>query len=138
MKVAVGDAIPGVEVTADPERMKTMALILRDPNPIHWDVAAVTRLGLGDRPVNQGPNNMAYVVNMLVGWAGDVGALRSVRVRFLAPAFAGDRLRTGGTVTGVRVEDGARAVDCEVWLDSGEVRVIAGDATLVFPPDEAA
>jgi len=53
-------------------------------------------------------------------------------------AATGDRLRTGGTVTGVRVEDGARAVDCEVWLDSGEVRVIAGDATLVFPPDEAA
>ena len=38
MKVAVGDSIPEwvmPEVSA--ARMRTMAAILRDPNPVHWD-----------------------------------------------------------------------------------------------------
>ncbi|SVE18753.1 uncharacterized protein METZ01_LOCUS471607, partial [marine metagenome] len=27
--------------------MKTMAVLIQDPNPIHWDVESVKRLGLG-------------------------------------------------------------------------------------------
>ena len=45
----------------DPAPMKTVAALLNDSNPIHWDVESVKSLGMGDRVVNQGPNNMAYV-----------------------------------------------------------------------------
>jgi acyl dehydratase len=113
------------------EKMKTMALLLRDPNPIHWDVAAVQRLGMGDKVINQGPNNMAYVINMLVDWAGDPAALRAIKVRFMANVFAGDRVVAGGTVTAVREEGGERLADCEVWLDrNGEERALTGTATV--------
>ena len=62
----VGDALSErVIESVDAEKMKTMALLLRDPNPIHWDVGSVRELGMGDRPVNQGPNNMAYLGGML-------------------------------------------------------------------------
>ena len=51
--------------------MKTMAAILRDPYPIHWDRQATAALGLGGRTVNQGPLNLGYIANMLMAWAGD-------------------------------------------------------------------
>ena len=58
MKLAVGDSIPEWEMASvSPERMRTMAAILRDPNPLHWDRDAVDALplGLGKRTINQGP-----------------------------------------------------------------------------------
>lgn len=83
--IAVGDPLPDYVVErVDAEKMKTMALLLRDPNPIHWDVETVRELGMGDRPVNQGPNNMAYLVGMLADFAGGYDRVTSVSVRFLS------------------------------------------------------
>jgi acyl dehydratase len=110
----VGDELPEYVIeSVDAEKMKTMALFLRDPNPIHWDVELVRSLGMGDRPVNQGPNNMAYLVSMLSDYAGGFDAVVGVRVRFQANVFAGDRLVAGGTVTSTD-DDGT--ISCDVWL----------------------
>ena len=38
----------------DPNKMKTMAAILRDPYPVHWDKDANDTLGLKGRVINQG------------------------------------------------------------------------------------
>ncbi len=116
---SVGDPLPDLVVErVDAEKMKTMALLLRDPNPIHWDVDTVRSLGMGDRPVNQGPNNMAYLVNMLATYAGGFDRVRGLRVRFLANVFADDRLVAGGRVTEVDevAPGGSCTVSCEIWL----------------------
>ena len=102
--------------------MKTVAALLHDPNPIHFDVAAVRALGLGDRPVNQGPSNMAYVVSMLSRSAGGPERIRRLRVRFLGNVLAGDRLVAGGTVAAVGDQDGERVAEVDVWLERGERR----------------
>jgi len=81
---------PFVVESVDAEKMKIMAAILQDPNPIHFDVDAVRKLGLGDRPVNQGPINMAYLMNVATAWAGGPEALRRFQVRFAGNVFAGD------------------------------------------------
>ena len=88
--------------------MKTVAALLHDPNPIHFDLESVQALGMGDRQVNQGPTNMAYVVNALTAWTGDPASVRRLQVRFLGNVFAGDRVSAGGVVTGIR-EEGGRA-----------------------------
>ena len=80
------------------EKMKTMAAILQDPNPIHWDVESVRQLGMGDRPVNQGPINMSFLVNTITAWTGDPGALRELVIRYQANVFAGDTVRCEATV----------------------------------------
>ena len=81
--VRVGDVIPPVEVVdVQPEWMKTIAALMHDPNPIHWDVESVRRNGLGDVVINQGPSNMAYVMNAVTAWTGDPTALRHIRMRF--------------------------------------------------------
>ena len=45
-------------------RMKTLALILADPNPIHFDPDAASRLGTGGRLVNQGPGSIGLIYNL--------------------------------------------------------------------------
>jgi acyl dehydratase len=132
MEVDVGTELPEKVVAIDTEKMKTMAVILRDSNPIHWDVESVKELGMGDRVVNQGPINMAYVMNLLSDWSGGAENVRRLKVRFMANVFSGDTVRAGGTVTGVRDENGERLADLDVWLDvDGGSRALAGVATVV-------
>ena len=132
--VEVGTELPAYEVPqVSAEKMKTMAALLNDPTAIHWDVATLQALGMGDRPVNQGPLNMGYVMNAVTAWAGGPDRLRRLRVRFLGTVLAGQHLRARGTVTAVREEDGARLADCDVVLEvvDGDA-VVAGSATVVL------
>jgi acyl dehydratase len=132
---AVGDAVAPYRVAAvEPDKIRIMALILRDPNPIHYDLGAVRAAGLGDREVNQGGVTMAYVVNMLAAWTGSRAAVRSIDCRFSANVFAGDAVDVGGTVTAVHEGPGERLVECAVWADRGDgVRAVGGTATVAFP-----
>jgi acyl dehydratase len=121
------EELPPLVVESVPaEAMKTVAALLHDPTPIHWDTETVRSLGLGERPINQGPSSMAYVVNMLVAWAGGRERVRRIRVRFLGNVFAGDRVVAGGRVLERR--DGRAEV--EVWLERDGERVLEGTATV--------
>src|SRR3546814_17276029 len=91
--------------------MKEWAVVLHDPNPIHLDVEVVKAKGLGDKVINQGPANVAYVMNMLAA-AFPGSRIEKMDSRFVDYVYAGDRLTAGGTVTGT---DEGRAF-CDVWL----------------------
>ena len=130
----VGTQLPAYDVpSVSAEKMKTMAALLSDPTPIHWDVPTLRALGMGDRPVNQGPLNMGYVMNAVTAWAGGPESLRRLRVRFLGTVLAGQHLRVRGTVTALREEEGARLADCDVVLEvvDGDP-VVSGSATVVL------
>lgn len=133
-----GDAIPEwVMESVRPERMRTMAAILRDPNPVHWDRKAVAALpfGLGERTINQGPLGLSYILNMLMDWAGPE-SVRRITMRFPNVVLDGDRMVARGTVTAIREEDGARLADCDVSLArEGEPPCLEGTATVALPED---
>lgn len=133
MSIEVGTEIaPFVVDRVSTEKMKTMALLLRDPNPIHWDVDAVKAVGLGDRVINQGPTNKAYIINAIIAWLGDPKRLRSINVRYRGNVLGGDSVEAGGIVTAIREEGGVRLADCDVWLRNGAGQdVIVGTATVV-------
>ena len=119
--------IPGREFgPVSTEKMKTMAALLQDPNPIHWDVEVVKQLRMGDRPVNQGPINMSFLVNTLTSWTGDPGALRELVIRYQANVFGGDVVRCEGSV---QSEDGGLTT-CSVSASVNGNPVITGTATL--------
>lgn len=135
MNVEVGDDVPAwVMESVTRERMRTMAAILRDPNPVHWDprVVASMRPGIGQRTINQGPLGLGYMVNMLHDWTG-VGSIRRLRMTFPLPVLDGDRIVAMGTVTAVREEDGERLADCDIWLQREDDRPLIGSATVVLP-----
>ena len=133
----VGDTIPTLRVDdIDADKIKIMALVLRDPNPIHFDLDAVREAGLGDRVVNQGGVTMSYIVNMLATWTGSRAAIRNIDCRFNANVFAGDSVEVGGTVTEVRQVDGETLADCEVWVRNDGAAdprpVVGGTATVAL------
>lgn len=117
--------IPAISADA----MRAWAGFLHDPNPIHLDPAFVKAKGLGERVINQGPANLAYVVNML--HAAFPGArITSMDSRFMDNAYAGDKVTATGQISEV---DGKRVI-CAVALTSGDGRaIIQGTATLRLP-----
>jgi acyl dehydratase len=129
----VGTVIaPWTLASVSAEKMKTMAALLDDPNSIHWDTEATAALGLGDRPVNQGPNNVGYVINMLAQWLGGTAAIKRLRLRFLTNVFAGDCLEAGGTVIARHVDGDVVTLTCDVWLvRSDGTTVLAGTADVL-------
>lgn len=135
MMLTVGDTIPEWvmdEVSAD--RMRTMAAILRDPNPLHWDRDAVAALplNLGHRTINQGPLGLGYMVNMLQAWAG-AGCIRRIVTRFPQVVLDGERVVARGRVTALRDQGAQKLADCEIWLEHAERGVLLeGTATVVY------
>lgn len=124
----IGDVIaPFVIESVDPQRMKTMAAILRDPYPIHWDRAAVASMGLGQRTINQGPLNLGYIANMLMAWAGD-DSIRRLTVQFHARVLDGDRVVAGGVVDAVATTDEGWEATCSVWLERNVETLVSGTA----------
>jgi acyl dehydratase len=133
--LSIGAQIPDRTFQVRAEAMKIFSLLTDDPNPIHWDVEAVTARGLGDRPVNQGGLNAGYVLQAITAWAGGPEALRRADVRFLGSVFAGDTVVAGGEIVDVRpTSDGRADVSLSIWLRSSTgVGVIAGSAVVAVP-----
>jgi acyl dehydratase len=134
---AVGDSIPEwVMESVSPERMCTMAAILRDPNPIHWDRNAVEALplGLGKRTINQGPLGLSYMINMLHAWAGP-DCLRRIVMSFPQVVLDGERVVARGTITAMRNEQKSVLAECKIWLEHADRGILLeGTATVVLPP----
>jgi len=127
MSYAVGDALPSFVIErVSPDAMKQWAVFLADPNPIHLDVEVVKAKGLGDKVINQGPINVAYMINMLMA-AFPGGRIESMDSRFLDNVYEGDKVTASGRITAI---DGDK-ISCDLTLDAeGRGTVNAGTATI--------
>lgn len=127
MSYSVGDALPPFTIdSVSTEAMKQWAVFLADPNPIHLDVEVVKAKGLGDRVINQGPINVAYMMNMLMK-AFPGGRIKAMNSRFLDNVYAADRAVVTGKVSAI---DGPE-VTCEFMLEvDGRGAVNSGTATI--------
>lgn len=135
--ISIGDTLPAWRIEAvSPQNMRRLAETLRDPNPIHLDPAAVAKLGLGDRVINQGPANLAYIVNMLHS-AFPGAQLLQLDARFLANVFGGDAVEAGGRVTAVAAVDNGTRVNCDTWLNvDGRAPAVSAQAQLLIGASE--
>ena len=135
MSVIAGDKIPPwIMPSVSAERMKTMAAVLRDPNPVHWDrnVVESLPLGLGLRTINQGPLGLSYMINMLHAWRGPE-CIRRVIMRFPQVVLDGEEVIARGTVTSVKTANGVTLAECDIWLAHEERgTLLEGTATIVI------
>lgn len=130
--VIVGATIPPWDMPdVDPERMKTMAAILRDPYPVHWDRNTVEAIGFGPRVINQGPLNLSYITNMLLAWQGPT-CVRRLQVSFGSPVLDHDHVTAIGTVTAIETVDGEQRAHCDVFLMRDGQAVVTGTAVVAF------
>jgi 3-hydroxybutyryl-CoA dehydratase len=121
----------------DAEKMKVLALLLADPNPLHFDPAVAPRLGVAQRPVNQGPSNMAMLANMLRAAFPD-GRISRLRVQLRGSVMAGQGVRARGRVVARERIGDVEQVRCEITLEiDGGAVVLAGDADVVLQVADA-
>ncbi len=127
----VGDTLRPFRIASvSPEGMKAWAKFLHDPNPIHLDPVMVKAKGLGDRVINQGPANLAYLINMLQS-AIPNGFIESLEVRYVDNVFGGEAVEAGGTVKDVSAHGSKRRISCDVWLRAdARGAVLTGTATV--------
>ena len=121
---------PFIVESVDAEKMKAMAAILQDPNPIHFDAEVVRSLGYGERPINQGPINLAWFMSCAIRFAGSRERLLLGPVRFLGNVFAGERFVAEGTVSAV--DRAAGTAELEIECSSDGRPVLAGIATVAI------
>jgi acyl dehydratase len=127
-----GDQLPEWTMpSVSAERMRTMAALLRDPNPVHWDRQAVAALplGLGERTINQGPLGLSYIVNMLHQWQGP-RCLRSLTMRFPQVVLDGDCVVAGGEIVEISPLADSQLAQCKVWLKRDGETLLEGEATI--------
>jgi acyl dehydratase len=123
---------PVGEITRD--RMVAVMEVMGDLNPIHEDEELARKLGFRGI-VNQGPANLAYVVNMLIDRLG-VGArqVKLLEFRFHDNVVPGDALIARGEITARRDEGPVTEVDCSFRLDLvGGAPRLSGTATIEVP-----
>ncbi|HJM28798.1 MAG: MaoC/PaaZ C-terminal domain-containing protein [Acidimicrobiales bacterium] len=131
----IGFDLPTLEVNLiDPQKMKTMAALLRDPYPVHWDQNANESLGFGNRVINQGPLNLSYIANMLMEWQGPT-CIKRLKAKFLKPVFDGETVVAGGKVLDVLEESSSRIL-CQIWLSRGDEIVLTGEAEIIVTKEE--
>ena len=138
MKPAVGSELEPFRIASvSPEGMQAWAKFLHDPNPIHLDPAVVKAKGLGERVINQGPCNLAYIISMLQA-ALPGSYLESIDIRYVDNVYGGDAVEAGGKITSVTPDPEGNACVCEVWLRAeGRGPVITGTALVRIPDRES-
>jgi len=136
---AVGDQIPEwIMEHVSAQRMRTMAALLRDPNPLHWDRDAVAALPfeLGQRTINQGPLGLSYMVNMLHAWAGP-SCIRRIVMRFPQVVLDAEYVVARGEVMALREGPEEQLAECRIWLEHSERGVLLEGTAVVAVPSLA-
>jgi acyl dehydratase len=134
MRVSAGLEIPPwVMSDLNLTRIQALMTLMRDVNPIHHDSELAAMRGLRG-PVNQGPANLAYIINMLLDWAGPEMVLECLQFRFVEIVTAGDVVTARGSVTSVEEDAGEQRIGCDVWLELPDgTKAVEGTARLRIP-----
>ncbi len=91
---------------------------------IHYDVPFAVEHDGHPGLLVHGPLQGVYMVQAVHRYMGRKARLRSIAYRHLAPAYLGDTLDCGGTVTEV---DG-RELKIDLWVRTGDTVTTAGTA----------
>lgn len=132
-ELAVGDTL---EQTVDDLRgadMKLIAALLQDPYPPHFDQRRADELGYPGL-LNQGPANLAYMLQPIVRELAAPSDLASFDTRFHNMVFEGEAVTATATVESkTRATDGGGVVEFAIELtkENGETAV-DGTATARF------
>ncbi|MBX3577400.1 MAG: hypothetical protein KF723_09320 [Rhizobiaceae bacterium] len=129
MSFAKGMSIPVQRSAVRRESLPIWAEMLHDPNPIHLDAGLVRAMGLGDAEINQGPANLAFVINALTDAFPD-GRIEALDIRFTGNVFAGETVNTAGVVTVIGRDGEGEHVTLDVSLAVGDRVVLKGTAVM--------
>jgi acyl dehydratase len=113
-RVQVGDQIPALSKLVRREEVKAYADASGDQNPLHQDDDFARSVGFPGI-IAHGMFSMAHLVKAITDWAGDPGALKTMRVQFRAVVFMDETLVARGEVAAK--DGGTGRVRLNVWAE---------------------
>lgn len=122
--VEVGDELPPITARLQRVNLVMYAGASGDFNPIHWNEAFATAVGLPD-VIAHGMLTMATAGRVVTDWVGDPGAVLEYGVRFTRPVVVpnddkGATVEITGVV-GEKREDGTVRIDLSAVFDGATV-----------------
>jgi acyl dehydratase len=123
---SVGSSLKNWEFLVSQESMDTWAKILDDPNPIHLDVNSVKSLGLGDKTINQGPANIAYIMNMLEQNFPNSQIIK-MNNKMTNSILEGELVNVSGQILNIKEKKSQLIISCTLKLtaEGGKIAVIS-------------
>jgi acyl dehydratase len=123
---SVGSSLKDWEFLVSQESMDTWAKILDDPNPIHLDVNSVKSLGLGDKTINQGPANIAYIMNMLEQNFPNSQIIK-MNNKMTNSILEGELVNVSGQILNIKDKESQLIISCTLNLtaEGGKIAVIS-------------
>lgn len=139
--LSVGEVVATATRTLTREALVRYAGASGDFNPIHYDDAVATSVGL-DGVIAHGMLTMGSAIAVVTDWIGDPGAVREYAARFTrpvpVPAQGGAELRITATVGSIDAAASTVRIDLAAEVE-GEGVLGRARATVAVPtPDDAA
>lgn len=132
--VKVGDEIPTLTRRGDFQHWNRYAAVNYEFAGHHMDDDVGVHEGF-EAAIGMGPFIHSLLHVLLRQWVGDeVGRVVKVGMQSRRPWIRGRTLTEGGTVTGIREENGEIIITLDVWGDNdlGE-RLVMGEAEVAVP-----
>jgi acyl dehydratase len=130
-EVAVGDALPPLDVEITATLIVAGAIASRDYQNVHHDRELAVRSGSKDIFMNILTTN-GWVGRFVTDWAGPEALLRRVDIRLGAPNYPGDTMHMTGRVE--RKEDGVVTIAVDGANTLGHH--VTGTVDLTLPPGD--
>ena len=137
--LTVGTTIPELVRAPDEVDLFSFSAAAWLLHRIHYDLPFTTEHDGHPGLLIHGPLQGTYMIQSVQWWLGPEAALRTISYRHASPAYAGETLTCGGTVTAVDAEAGT--FDVELWVRKtaeagGEpITTTSGTATFAIPVD---
>ena len=101
------------------EDLNSWSKILNDPNPIHFDANAVKKIGQGDKCINQGPANIAYLINTIF-YNFPKCKILNIKNRLNGNVFVDDIVTVSGEITNISNKNESRIISLSLNLSTQE------------------
>lgn len=119
MNLNIGQKINQWSHNVRQEDLNSWSKILNDPNPIHFDANAVKKIGQGDKCINQGPANIAYIINAIF-YNFPKCKILSIKNRLNGNVFVDDTVTVLGEITNISSKDELNIISLLLTLNNQE------------------
>ena len=102
--------------------MNLWAEILDDPNPIHLDENSVKLLGLGEKTINQGHANIAYIINA-INYNFPESEIIKLNNKMTDSIVEGDKITVSGHIENIVEKNKKIIITCQLQLNVGKEKV---------------
>ena len=139
-----GSEIQSLAKVATTQMLVQWAGASGDFNPLHYEDTFASLQGVG-KPIVHGQLKRAWLIQFLVDWIGEEGAIRKFSCQFRAVDYPrmmktmvdpeeGETWWCKGMVTRKYADDGEGRVDCDIWVENSKgEKTTVGSATIVLP-----